>query len=864
MPIRNQVRSNDVPSRNAEYINAYPEQEYPGYGQGSEQGGSFYEPANEELEKNKGKFVIKFLDKIIGASIFMIFFGILPFFTGLTLQGLVFDKQIFFYFWLLLGLVSWAAKGVITGEMKIRRTPLDIPIAGFLLAYLIATIFSIDQWHSFWGGFGDPSRGIMNVIALAVSYYLILSNFSKARLKMIFTAILFSGILVSFWTLLAIRNIQFLPQSVSGLAPLSLTGSMTGLGILFSAMIPIIVTAILKIGERENIKKVFKIIYLGFLFLALLVNLLLISAIYNFVPWVGLFIGIAIFLIFILAKIVKPEMSWAWLPMVIFLAVMIIRMTGEVSISKIDLPWEVSPTMKTSWDIAVDSLKDKFFVGTGPGTYSYVFALNRPQDINTSIFYNLKYSQATGLIFEALPTIGILGAVLLVILILSYLGVNMYLLYREKEKNKLYSLALFSASIVMLVASISARAEGTILIFAVFLGIASLAAILLESESQENYLNLSLKTSPKFALALAFVFMVVSAGVAFLFVFLGKIYIADVYAFQAAKIASSNQEDAVMKMAKSIGYNNREGKYYAQLGQYYMMLANREALKDEKTRDTQLITQYLNASVNVTKRSQDLMKRDVLTEEALGQIYENAGLYVPDSLNLAIESYQKGLELEPQNPNYYLKIGQIKISLAAIKGSNEQEKKQLLSEAKDNLLKAVDKKSNFSPALYQLSLVYDALGEIDQAIDSGTKAVQFGKNDADFRNYVVSLGRIYQERGKDEDVKIAEQLFKAMISQNDNDINAHFYLGMLYEKTKNKDGAKEEYKKVASLLGSGNEDVKKQVEKMIANVEKGILNTPETLGLTKSTGDVAGEQTENTTETDVPGGSQEPEVPNGP
>ena len=72
----------------------------------------------------------------------MLFLGVPLFFTGLTFQGLAFEKQIYFYFWLLLALVVWATKGVIAGEMKIRRTPLDIPILAFWLTYLLATIFS--------------------------------------------------------------------------------------------------------------------------------------------------------------------------------------------------------------------------------------------------------------------------------------------------------------------------------------------------------------------------------------------------------------------------------------------------------------------------------------------------------------------------------------------------------------------------------------------------------------------------------------------------------------------------------------------------------------------------------------------------
>jgi cytochrome c-type biogenesis protein CcmH/NrfG len=794
----------------------------------------------DEKEARDKKFIVKVLDKIIGFSIFAVFFGLPLFFTGLTFQGIVFEKQLYFYFWLLLGLVSWTAKGVILGELDIRKTPLDVPIIGFWLVYMLATIFSIDRWHSFWGGFGDPSRGFMNITALIISYYFIFSNFNKKRLNLILGAIAGSGFILIPWTFLAVRGIKFLPDSLAQYSPLSLVGSISGLGVLFSSLVPILTVVILKVADSDGISKLFRRLLVGFLVLTLILDLLLISALYSFISWPGLFSGVAIFLIFVLAKIVRPKLSWTWLPMVIFIAIMVLRMIGEVSIVKVNLPIEVSPNYQISWDIATSSLKNKFFLGSGPATYGYDFSMNRPQDFNLNAFYNLRFFQGTGIVFEALPTIGGIGTFLLIIGILSFVSLEFYLLAREKEKNKLLSLGIFTAVVIMLIDIFSIRAEGPVLIFAALLAFVSLAVVLYESETQEKYLSLSLKAAPKYALALAFLFMVVSAGVAFLFVFIGKIYAGDVYAGMAEREVSTNQENSILKMSKAIKLYDKESKYYGQLGQYYMILANKEAVKSEKERDLQKIQQFLNYSIAATRQSSDLAKNDINSVEILAQIYENAGLYVVDSLNLASGAYNRGLELDPHNPSYYLKLGQIKISLASTK-KDEQERKQLIKEADELFQKAVDEKNNFDAGHYQLSLTQNALGNIDRAIEEGLKAVQINPQNQD---YLVSLARIYTSRGKEDDLKNAEQIWKAVISRNDNDIAAHFYLGTLYEKKKDKNGAKQEYQKVDSLLvGDNAAETKKQIEKMISNLDRGIENTPESLGLT--TGSTATQQ-ENT------------------
>jgi len=605
--------------------------------------------------------------------------------------------------------------------------------------------------------------------------------------------------------------------------------------VFLCVMIVLLSTVILKVAEREDLKAGKKKFALGLLLFILAVDLFLVLNIYGYIIWSGLFIGVVLFLIYILSKIVRPHRNWVWLPMVLFVLIMIIKMIGSVNLisDKINLPVEVSPdsfveNYKTSTEIATQSLKHNFLIGSGPATYAYDFSLYKPQAFNDSMFYNLRFSQASGLFFEAISTIGGLGTIALLILVLSYLSVSFYLISREKEKNKLYSLGIFSAAMIAFVAVATTKLEGSVLFLAVILGIVALSAILLESEAAPRYLALSLKASPKFALALAFIFMLISAGVAFLFVFLGKIYVADVYAGRAAQESSQKQEDAIVKMGKAIGLNGRESFYYTKAGVYYMMLANKEALKPEADRSVDNIRQYINYSVSAAAAGVNMNKNSVETIEALAQVYENSGMYVTDSLKLAQESYEKALTLEPHNPNYFLKLGQIKIADGATK-KDEGERKALFGEAKDFFQKSVTEKNNFAPGYYQLSLIQDALGEAEGAIESATKAAQLDSKNAD---YLLSLANMYRLRAKNDDLKIAEELFKMVIKADDKNINAHFYLGLAYEKDKNKNDAKAEYQKVISLLsGDNTAETKGQLQKMISNLDRGIENTPENLGL---------------------------------
>jgi len=786
-------------------------------------------------EKNNN-LAFRIFDKIIGVSILMLFFGLPLYFTNLTLQGLVFEKQMYFYFWVLVGLIFWAAKSVIVGEMNIKRTPLDFPLLGFWLAYLLATIFSVDKWHSFFGSFSDPSRGLMSITVYIVGYYLIVSNFNTKRLKVIFVATIISNAGLALWTTLAIFGVKFLPEKILAYAPISLAGSITSLGIIFSCMIPFLAIAVLKLAEREDLGRLKKNSAIVFIFITMVLNLFLILALYNYVPWLGFFAGISIFFIFILAKIMRPKPNWVWVPVVLFILVMALRMIGgNISLARINLPVELSLDYNTSKDIAIESAKDNFFVGSGPATYGYNFSLNRPKDFNLNAFYNLRFYQGTGILAESLPTIGVIGIFFLLLLVFSYIGSQFYLLAKNKERNKLYSLGIFSVAIILIIDVLSVQVSGTILSLMVIFTALSLANLLFESEIEEKNYSLTLKASPKFALAFAFVFMVICVGATFFFVYLGKIYIADIYMQKAKNNIAQDSLRAIDYLGKAINLNSREAQYFTQIGEYYMALANQEAMKGEDSRDISMIQKYLNASIAAANQGKNMNKNDVGAVESLALIYENAGLYVTDSMSLADENYKRALELEPHNAIYFLKQGQIKIN-SAQNEKDPEKKKQLASEAKDLFQKSIDEKKDYTEGYYQLALTQEALGELDQAIENNFKAIQLNRGNI---NYFISLGRMYQTRGKDDDIKIAEQSYQEALKLNDKDVNARFYLGLFYENIKKKDEAKIEYNKIIDLLQTGdvaenNKDVIEKLRKMIDNLEKGIENTPENLGLVQA------------------------------
>ncbi len=783
------------------------------------------QPSSAPVAAERGSKAAKMFDALVSISLVALFFGVPIFFTGFTFQGIAFEKQVYFYVWLLVGLVSWASKGVILGEMRIRRTPLDIPIGLFWLAYVFAAFFSVDRWHSFWGFFGDPSRGVISITALVLGYYLLMSHFTVKRFYWMFGSLLASGFIVAVWSFLVVMKIRFLPTILEQYSPMSLIGTVSTLALFLSILVPLFLTAIFALWKDESVKKGLRTALTAGLFIGLAIVLFLMLALYSFVPWVVVLGGFSFFIVYILAQIVRPAEQWTWAPMLVFVLVLAFLMIGNNNLSRATLPVEVAPNAKLSWHIAKESIKENFLTGVGPANYGYAFSMFRPEEYNQNALYTLRFYQGTGLFFEAIPTLGVIGTVLLLVLGLSFLSIGLYLLTHEKQRNKIYSLGFWTVSVMFFLAGFFSAMNGTLLILGTLLAALSLAVLLWESGSEERYLNLSLKAAPKFALALAFIFMVVSAGVAFLFVFMGKVFVADISAGKAVRMsASQSSRESANLLARAIQSYPQEGRYYTRLGQEYMALANIEAAKNEKDRDVNAVAFYVREAVAAGERGRGLMPNDVMAAESTALLYENGALYASDALPKAEELYTRSRELEPHNPLYILKLGQIKkISGDAKEGA---EQKALYEESKKLFGQAITEKEDLAIAHYNLAVVHSRLQETDQAIESAQRAAQIDRTNL---NYQYNLGVLYQVRGAEGDEAKAETIFKNILEKNDRLIDVRLSFGLLYEKQEKRDAAVGEYQKILDLLpaeeeGNNVKQTREQVEKLIQNVRSGVGN----------------------------------------
>ncbi|MCK9379421.1 MAG: hypothetical protein M0P97_04745, partial [Candidatus Moranbacteria bacterium] len=268
--------------------------------------------------------------------------------------------------------------------------------------------------------------------------------------------------------------------------------------------------------------------------------------------------------------------------------------------------------------------------------------------------------------------------------------------------------------------------------------------------------------------------------------------------------------------------NPKEGRYYTRLGQEYLILANQQAIGKDAKNNADAITNYLRNSITLLSKGKELMKNDLNAVESLAQAYENAGLYVFESNNKALENYEEAAKLDPNNPNLQVKIAKVRMILTQ-KMEDGDEKTAYIAETKKILEKSIELKKNIASGYYNLALVDEKMELMNESIINMEKAVILSPADI---NVVFNLGRLYQKRGGEEDLKKAEAIYTRILDVSKDDVNTNFSLGLLYEKTNRDDEAINQYQKVISAIESGVQDEtsKKNVEQintMIENVRKG-------------------------------------------
>ena len=772
----------------------------------------------------------KGLDFIIISVVFLVFFFCPLFFTGLVAQNIGFEKMTLFYFLVLLGAVAWVTKAVIVGELNIKRTPLDWPIIGFLAVFITATVLSISQKDSFLGTYGNPAKSLAAIVVFTLFYYLVINNIDQKRIKLLFWGIIGSTSLIATFSLLQLLGKFVLPLAFTQVISFNPLGSLSGLTMYLIITLPLLVIGMAQVSEIHAglTNKILIIAIKAVLGLVILISLLVLTLLNGFTFWPAAIVGLVIVLMFLLSKIIKISSSNIVIPITSFLLLIILLVLGNFNIMSLNLPVEISLSRQASFAIAKDSLKANPLFGSGPSTFYYSFDKYKGADFNASPLWDAKFDNGSGYLFEIAATVGSLGVLTVVVVFLIALSICFLTLIKvQKNDTQSILLALFASFITVIIFSLLFSMSTALILISMLIAILAVAMAIVNYPEKFKTLNLSFRASPKYALALAAIFLTLSAAVVILFTMGAKMYLADVYVRQSLNISDINQK--IAKINQAIILAPYQDIYYLNLANNYMALANQEA---NGSRNQTVIESSLSSAIDTGKKALALSPNNASNNQAMALIYENASFYVQGALEWAENLYNQAKELSPDSPTPYLRIALINMARA----NGEKDKTQqeyYINEAIKKYDLALTKKADFGAANYGKAIAYEKLNKIDEAIEQLKKAVILTKNNVDYR---FELGRLYFNRGaanppgiaqsaaenitngaeanpdltvssqasgaikKNEDVIMAEQLFLSIVQANPNHANALYSLALLYQKIGETDNAKLVIKQLLTVV----------------------------------------------------------------
>ncbi len=148
------------------------------------------------------KILFSLPDKLITYSFYLLFFLVPLILTPFNYELFEYNKMMLTYAFSAVIVGSWLVKMILNRQIKIARTPADIPLLLFLISQIISTVFSIDRHVSIWGYYSRFNGGLLSTISYILLYYAFVTNFPKEKIKTLLFFILGSGFLVSIYGIL--------------------------------------------------------------------------------------------------------------------------------------------------------------------------------------------------------------------------------------------------------------------------------------------------------------------------------------------------------------------------------------------------------------------------------------------------------------------------------------------------------------------------------------------------------------------------------------------------------------------------------------------------------------------------------------
>jgi tetratricopeptide (TPR) repeat protein len=368
---------------------------------------------------------------------------------------------------------------------------------------------------------------------------------------------------------------------------------------------------------------------------------------------------------------------------------------------------DTRPNFSSSVTVAKEVLLHNGVFGIGAGNYIPAWQEYRPQVVINSPYFGFDFNQASGTITTFLTTIGIIGTLAFLFLVIGSILFT-YRLYRKThESHEHYRLGVLSMVLFyLLVVSFVIPFSYSILVLWMIIAGFGIAKLPLDEYHP----------SKKVAFIMIPVAMLFVAHT--VFTFQKSMAVVSFNKAQEIAVVSGATDEVEKYLAKAIEAFPYDGFYRAQVE--YAIAKEREIVTKEQADPEVLKNTYLakaqyavDAGLNAVKANPGNYQNHV----SLGRAYELAVPFDKEGgYTRAKKAYTDAIALYPNNPYLYVTLARLEASA----GTKE--------EIRTSLSKALEIKDNFTDALYLMSQLAAFEQKNDEAISYAVKAVYSAPN----------------------------------------------------------------------------------------------------------------------------------------
>lgn len=422
--------------------------------------------------------------------------------------------------------------------------------------------------------------------------------------------------------------------------------------------------------------------------------------------------------------------------------------------------------------------------GSGPGSFGEEWLARRDPSLNTTAFWNVNFPAGIGFIPTAAVTTGALGALAWLALIGLFLFYGVRMLVARAPEDPLVQQVALAAFIIGAYFTAFAFLDlpGPVILALAFVALGVFASTARYARGAGQW-GVAFARAPRLGFVIVFALTLLLLGsVGASYALIERAVAVAAFARANAAYAAGDLDRAAARAKTSLSFAVSPAAYTLEAliadAKLAALLAASPPPEGAERIFQTTISDGISAALSATTRAPG----DYQAWAALGNLYGRAvSLGVGGAYESAKSAYDKALALNPTSPELYYTLAGLDIAHRDAQAAAE------------DLNRAIALKSDYAPAIFLLSQVLVAGGNVKDALAAAETAAYFAPADP---NILFQVGVLRAASG---DLTGSAQALRAAVEANPQFANARYFLAAVLARQGSYADAKRELEAVAAF-----------------------------------------------------------------